>query len=241
MEPITSVSILAELVETHFSSESYLFRGQAEDLPLVPKIGRGSLQADFLQQEQQILEEFRLRSRPHLDRMLHNDWELLAIAQHFGMATRLLDWSQNPLAALWFAVAGDPKEGDHGVVWAFPFTPEDIAQPEKETPFGGRLTKVFRPSHLTETIVAQNGWFTVHRFMQDENRFIPFDKNKHYKKQCTKLIVPRKHFLRLRHQLNRIGIDDSTMFPGLRGLCSHLNFHYAPRLAMMRFPRSASS
>jgi len=151
METITSVSILTKLVETQFNSGSYLFRGQSEDWPLKPKIGRGTLKDDFLAQEQNLLEEFRLRSRPHLVTPERNPWDLLAIAQHHGMSTRLLDWSQNALAALWFAVKDDPKEGDHGVVWGLPVTQSDVArrrQPNKGLPSESRHEEYRRPKRL---------------------------------------------------------------------------------------------
>src|SRR5260221_1525665 len=240
METITSVSILTKLVETQFNSGSYLFRGQSEDWPLKPKIGRGTLKDDFLAQEQNLLEEFRLRSRPHLVTPERNPWDLLAIAQHHGMSTRLLDWSQNALAALWFAVKDDPKEGDHGVVWGLPVTQSDVARPDEETPFDGNRTKVFRPSHVTKSIVAQSGWFTVHKFIRKEKRFVPLEKNKLYKRQCAKLVVPHSHFLLLRHQLDQLGVNHSTMFPDLNGLGDYLNFTHGPRFAVMRFPRTGN-
>jgi hypothetical protein len=40
---------------------------------------------------------------------LRNDWEILVEAQHFGLQTRLLDWSFNPLMALWIAADGHAR------------------------------------------------------------------------------------------------------------------------------------
>jgi hypothetical protein len=232
---ITSVSQLVKFSEQNFEGRC-LFRGQAEDKPLLPKIARGQLRPDFLNEEKRLLHEFQIRSAPYLDGGNRDMWDWLAIAQHHGMATRLLDWTSNPLAALWFAVRDGRVGGPDGVVWIFPYSSGAIANQMEESPFMGEWTKIFQPKHLTKTIVAQNGWFTVHKYLQDEN-FVPLDDNKLYKSEFKKCRVLNGEFVNLRRQLDRIGVNDSTMFPDLRGLCEYLNFVHIPELVIRRFPR----
>jgi len=233
---IESVSGLVEFAEEHCTS-SRLFRGQPQDKALLPKIARGSLKSNFLAHEQHLLHEFKLRSAPYLDAAVRDDWDWLAIAQHYGMATRLLDWTANPLAALWFAVKNGPHDSDDGVVWMFPYEDDDVAEQDAESPFEGMRTKIFQPKHLTRTIVAQSGWFTVHKYMTEEQDFVPFERNKLYKRECEKCRIRSGNFFKLKSQLDRIGINDSTMFPNLGGLCDYLNFVHLPRLVVQRFPR----
>jgi hypothetical protein len=97
-----------------------LFRGQEEDWDLLPKIGRYEYSSNILEKEEQIFEEFKRLSYPYLNSNLNsNDWDLLALAQHYRLPTRLLDWTENPLAALWFAFNKEKQNNSDRVVWCF--------------------------------------------------------------------------------------------------------------------------
>ena len=56
--------------------------------------------------EKLLIERFRQRSIPFHSRPATDNWEWLFLMQHYGVPTRLLDWSESPLMALFFAVTG---------------------------------------------------------------------------------------------------------------------------------------
>ena len=222
---ITSLTTFVDFVERTCEHEDMLFRGQPVDEPLLPKIGRSELGLDapVLATEKQLLEDFKRMSLSFLPRSFDDDWDWLAMAQHHGLPTRLLDWTQNPLAALWFAVENPPQEDTQwGVVWMLKTTEQDFADTRKEDPFTTQTTKVFRPSHITQRIVAQAGWFTTHKHLQSSERFTRLESISTYARRMTKLRIPAAQFGEIRYQLDRLGINNATLFPGLDGLCRHI-------------------
>src|SRR3989339_15984 len=226
-KPIRFVSELARLLRRQPATPRRLFRGQGVDKPLLPRIVRvaeakgipPSLITDL---ERRMLRRFKKESLPTLGGIRpQTDWEWLSVAQHQGMPTRLLDWTANALAGLWFAVAADtPDENRDGVLWILDVDPENETQPAAKDVFSLNRTYVFQPFHLDRRIVAQSAWFSVHRYSEKVDQFIPLNTNSRFSKSFTKLVVPRSRFQALRQELRLMGVSQATMFPDLGGLCA---------------------
>lgn len=150
------------------SNSFTIFRGQKEDKSLLPSIARE--RSLPIENERIIFDEFKRLSYPHLDSNLNydDDWNMLALAQHHRLPTRLLDWTDNPLAALWFACIKKKQEGDDSdrIVWLFAVNKSDFKS-DSGGPFIQNAIRVFRPKHITKRITSQNGWFTVHNFEKE--------------------------------------------------------------------------
>jgi hypothetical protein len=173
-----------------------------------------------------MLDEWKLQALPYIDSQPADDWDWLAVAQHFGMATRLLDWTLNPLAALWFAVERPPTEESTGVVWLFEATEADYLKPaERSSPLAIDQTHVFRPRHLTRRIIAQAGWFTAHKYLETaSSSYVPLDKDARFKERLSKLLVPPEYFSDLRRELDRFGINAASLYGGPDGLGRHIEW-----------------
>lgn len=97
------------------------FRGQSRlvsaGYPLIPSIGRYAFLekkplAERDELEREVLDVFSNNLVSYVQHLPTNDWERLAIAQHHGIPTRLMDWTENPLVALYFSVRETKKDKD---------------------------------------------------------------------------------------------------------------------------------
>src|SRR6185436_478407 len=120
------ISLIEELTEewTPKNVNWYLqlwFRGHAnKDWELKPGLHRLEDDApgmgDEYYSEAQLMETFKLRAPTYLERQPSTDWEWLFLMQHYGLRTRLLDWTESSLIALYFAVRDNMGDVD-GCVW----------------------------------------------------------------------------------------------------------------------------
>lgn len=198
-----------------------LFRGQPCDKPLIPRIGRSDIE-NIQAFETKLFQDFQKRYQAYSRREFSNDWDLLALGQHFGLPTRLLDWTENSLMALWFTTEQDIKD-EYGVVWMFIPNDEDILKDKDHTPFNIQSTKVFSPNHISERITAQSGWFTCHKLIE-QNRFLKLETLVKYREKLMKIKIPSSAFPEIRVKLNTMGINTSSVYPDLTGLTKHLTW-----------------
>ena len=113
MGEIKNLSELLRVFEKKPSKSINYFRGQARDWSLRPSLAREGVPEQERKKEPECFERLA-EILPNV-----NDWERATIAQHYGVPTRLLDWSENPLVGIYFAINDDNYDNEDGVIWVF--------------------------------------------------------------------------------------------------------------------------
>lgn len=218
------------------SGDGWVFRGQSDaSYSLMPGVGRGDPKVNPETSERMLIDEFKLRLPSVYQGTVRDEWELLALAQHYGAPTRLLDWTKSPLFALWFAVS--ERARDHqapaAAIWAFQTAKEDfVSDTERSTsPLEVSKTRFFESRYFDARLAAQQGLFSVHKWWEAGGKVVPLDGNALLHGKIKKFVIPALHLTSLATELDRVGVSAASIYPDLAGLCMHLRnrYKFSPR------------
>lgn len=211
----------------------WVFRGVTDSVQhkLIPSVGR--LVADNVDDEQQLIADFRLRILPLQAHRPRSEWELLALAQHHGLPTRLLDWSKSPLVALYFATmpsidhSGELKKATHDcAVYAF-HDCDVIDTEESPDPYAVHRVTLYSPPHLSPRIPSQGGVFTIQpdpRVSLDEQ--LPDLPEVDSTMELRKFVIPQSEISEIQRGLYLLGIRHGQLFPDLDGNAFELRLRH---------------
>ena len=236
------------------SDDPLWFRGTGRSShPLKPGLYRHLVKkrpAELERMERELLSRFKLRSVPFHDKQFADDWENMFLMQHYRIPTRLLDWTENPVTALYFAVTqAHPAKSKAGTftydkpaaVWMLnptewnryalrslsyeegPLSPEDQAL--KAYRILSRTGSIYPVAlygvHNSPRIVAQRGVFTV--FGSKNMSMQHFYRTDGFPKGClVKFVLTADRIPSVRQAVFRHGVTESVIFPDLEGLAQEI-------------------
>ena len=203
--------------------------------------------------EQSLLRNFSKYAHAQPAPGVESVWHWMALAQHHGLPTRLIDWTYSPFVALHFATVHPEEYGQDGVVWCVNFVEANkllpkrlkaILEEEQSQTFTIDMLSEFgsvkafdslahepfvlfiEPPSLDTRILNQ---FALFSLMPDPSARLDNWLQEH-PDLCRRVVIPAELKWEVRDKLDQANINERTLFPGLDGLSRWLERYYTPKL-----------
>jgi hypothetical protein len=204
---------------------SWIFRGEANrDWELKPKIGRPDVYGPAgyrFADEKIVFEDFMREAQRFVQGHGFSSMDWLAVGQHHGLPTRLLDWTTNPLVAAWFAVSDEAATSDGRIHMIRVAHHNIIPVPD---PYSGFTTPILtRVPALAARITSQQGLFSLHP--DPTQAWIPGGTGFAYEI----FDIPATSKISFRKLLHFLGFNASRLMSDLDGLAKTLQWSYRTR------------
>ena len=210
---VTNFNELHDVLAQYRENKGWLFRGHSDSSwKLLPKVGRPPYTGT---DDRRVFEAWKRRAIEYISMTPETDWDWLAIAQHHGLATRLLDWTTNPLNAAFFAVR--EQQDVDAVIYAAQIRLQVVT--DKVHPMEYKGVAIFRPRGVVPRITRQGGLFTIHGTPTN-----PLESNTDDIMELQRIKVIRAYRPSLLSELSFYGINSATLFPDLDGLSDFVNW-----------------
>lgn len=243
---ISSLQAFTDFIEHEVANapSQLWFRGCGDTAyKLIPTIYRHpDPHAQPLDLERNLLARFRQRSIPYQKQPFTDDWDQLFFMQHFRIPTRLLDWTENPYIAMYFALAFSKDAAVDAAVWVL--NPSDWNQHVlSHIGFPGRIlgpaehpmkayAPTSEPQFLATKPVAMYGNHNSPRIVAQRGAFCIFGKGPEPMEDIYALDFPINCLIKLvfkanakpdhLRSLHAIGFSESVVYPDLEGLAMEL-------------------
>ena len=231
----------------------FVYRGLADHTWVDLKTSLMRLGGNYAAVERPLLRNFRKYAQTGW-LPAGGDWLHLAVAQHHGLPTRVLDWTVSPQVAVHFATAEQQHYDKNGVIWCIdvvearnllPTKLLDILHNEYAYLFSvemlekhirtleefddlaaekGPFVLFFEPPSLDARIVNQGAIMSV---MPGPNLTVG-DLLRHQPNLYRRIIIPKDLKWEVRDKLDQDNITERMLFPGLGGLSTWLKRYYGP-------------